>query len=230
MHQQIFSHYVTRSLTKPWEQANRKLLFYDFDSASFVSHPSSTLLVVQGLLTKSQEDYFSKHAEQPLGKLKEKFLDSKKIENSKIYHSPFIYFMLQLERIRRVKTPEENEVNVFNKNIFDLTISELEQCAHTMQLKYKLVALNTLENDYLFYPELGYFTFPIFNFEESFAIHKAIAIPIKLNLALCLIPRSASEKMIQSSRKSLSLFSVGLNEILCKKILKIGRASCRERV
>lgn len=127
--------------------------------------------------------------------------------------------MLQLERIRLAKQPDELEINVYDKNIFKLSDKELDQCAFAMQVKYKLVGLNTLEGDYLFYPELGYYTFPIFNFEESLEIHKGIAIPLKLNLALCLIPHSASESMIRHSRKNLSLFSVGLNEVLCKKVL-----------
>ena len=121
MDKKVFSHYVTRSLTQPWEQGDRSLIFYDFDTSNLAEHASKKLLTIYGLLNPEQEQFFSKHAEQPLGILKAKYLASKQILNQKVLHSPFIYFILQLERIRLAKQPSEPEINVFDKGIFKLT-------------------------------------------------------------------------------------------------------------
>ena len=48
-------HYVTRSLTKPWEGNERKLIYYDFESDSILESTSKTLFSEKDLIEEKYE-------------------------------------------------------------------------------------------------------------------------------------------------------------------------------
>lgn len=221
MNKVINNHYVTRSLSRPWEFPGRILSYYDFETNKFRKKSSESLFAVEGVFTKEEEDFFSKHFETQLGKFKKEFIDTEFIDNLKVFHSPFIYLLMQTERFRLIKVKlGEKDDPTLKKSIFSYTDQELIVGAETLRKQYKIVKMKTHEGYFLFYPEVGVFLLPIIDIKKGYVEnYKAFAIPISLNTALCLIPHEAPIEMIEASRGHLHLFSVGINTKYCQKII-----------
>ena len=221
MNKKINNHYVTRSLSKPWEWPGRVLHYYDFETNKFGKKSSESLFAMEGVFTKEEEDFFSKNFETQLGKFKKEFIDTEFIDNLKVFHSPFIYFLMQTERFRLMKVKQgEADEPTLEKSIFSYTEQELILGAETLRKQYKIVKMKTHEGYFLFYPEVGAFLLPIIDIGKSYVEnYKAFAIPMALNTAICLIPHAAPIEMIEASRSHLHLFSIGINTKYCQKII-----------
>ena len=121
-------HYVTRSLTKPWEHEhdlphrNRELRFYSFQNDEVDFKPSLKLLGEDKLLTPDEEDKFSNLIERPLGIFKKKHLKSDSIDDYGIYRSLVLYFMFQTERFKRFANIGAEELTLSRL----LNMSEIE--------------------------------------------------------------------------------------------------------
>ena len=172
------------------------------------------------MLNQTQEDFFSKNIETPLGLFKKHHLNNPDLQDRKVYRAPFIYIIFQLERIRLAKKKERLMAeNPFNKDVFEFDEVEIEHTVIALEQQYKLVALNTEKGDFLFFPETGFFQFPVFDSNKHIDIFNCFAIPVSLNTALCLVPNIVDTEMILNSKKNLTLFSVGLNNEFCAKII-----------
>lgn len=205
-------HYVTRSLTKPWEHEtehrNRELRFYSFDTNEIKYDSSKKLLAKYKLLTPEEERRFSELIETPLGNFKDKHLKASFVEDYNIFRALFLYFMFQVERFKLVIQKEGDGWSL--ADLLQMPDAQLNTLSENMRNKFKVVALNTVEGHLLFFPEVGYFTFPILCSANQYPVW-ALALPLFPNLSLCLVPKGPTEEDLQNSRSVMMQFSVGLN-------------------
>lgn len=206
-------HYVARSLTKPWEHErphrNRELRYYCFKTDRIDFDSSKKLLAKHKLLTPEEEKRFSELIEMPLGNFKDKHLKSSFIDDYNIFRALFLYFMFQVERFNLVVEREGNGWNL--SELLNMPDEQLNTISEDMRKKFKIVAMNTIEGHLLFFPEVGYYTFPILCSETQYPV-RALALPLYSTLCLCLVPHGPTEDDLQASRNVMMQFSVGLND------------------
>ena len=208
-------HYVTRSITKPWEHKhekphkNRELRFYSFEDNSVDYEPSLKLLGEHQLLTDEEETKFSDLIEKPLGHFKARHLKSDSLDNYEIYRSIVMYFMFQTERFKRFSKIESKSLSL--SDLLSMPEDELNTLSEGFREKFDLVTMRPVEGHVLFFPEVGYFTFPILCSEEQFAVY-AFSLPLYPDLSVCLIPKGPSVEDMEASRNLLMSFSVGVND------------------
>lgn len=217
---QIISHYVSKSLTAPWENENRNITYYSFKQNKILKKNSSRLLTRKGLLTEEEEKYFSKYAEQPFGIFKTKYLNEPDIKDKNVRRAPLVYFYLQFSRFLKVKNPTKASFfkSPYGKDIFTLSDEEIDECVAGINYHFKLVKVSAGEGHAFCYPEVGFFTFPILN-PKTHKIYNCFAIPVYLNEVLCLIPKEVESEWINQSREYLHAFSVGMNDENCDFVL-----------
>jgi hypothetical protein len=206
-------HYVTQSITKPWEHTTvhraRELRFYSFQDNKIEFDSSKKLLAKHKLLTDDQEDRFSELIERPIGIFKTKYLKSNIINDYNIFRALFLYFMFQVERFNLVIQKEGKGFSL--EDLLNMKEVELNTISEEMRSKFIVVAMDAVDGHVIFFPEVGFYSFPIINSSTGTAVN-ALALPISPKRTVCLVPVGPSESDIQTSRNVMMHFSVGLND------------------
>lgn len=212
-------HYVAQSITKPWEHKllhrDRQLRYYSFSRKKVSFAPSANLLSKYELLTPEEEKRFSKLIEAPIGKFKKSHFKLEYIDDYEIFRSLFLYFLFQNERFCLSINLKSSGVHL--KELLTIEDGVLNTFTEKMRNENIICALNTVDHQLMFHSNLGYFSFPILKNKAFWVWGQAV--PLFPNLALAMIPKGPSKNDIQSARKNLMMFSVGLNNHFDKIII-----------
>lgn len=146
-----------------------------------------------------------------MGFFKKNLLKTDYIEDFKVFRALFLYFLFQTERINRL----QNKKSEFNlSDMLKMSEDDLNVFTEVMRKKFKVIGMNTIDGHLLFFPDIGFFSFPVICSNKGYAVN-GYALPLYSNLSLCLIPSGPSDDDLHLSRNIMMQFSVGLNSQNC---------------
>jgi hypothetical protein len=152
-------HFVSESITKPWETHNRYLYYYDFKTKNIRKKSYSKLFTQEDLLTKEQEDWISKNIERPIGIFKKRYLNNEaenEIESWKIYRALILYFLGQSERFRLLLKDHTTEIS----SLFTKNDSDLDKIVSLAMNKFKIMTMDVKRWSYFIFSKNGFFIVP----------------------------------------------------------------------
>jgi hypothetical protein len=207
-------HYISRVLTKPWEDETRRLHYFDFSDLTFGDDASKSLFTVEGQWSRSIEDYFDKSFETHLEYLRQTWDDKKTvIELPWQKHKAWIFlFIAHIARLAEIYTTP-GAVTELEK----LLQKYEDQLAQAWLQKWELCRMKVLGP--LFFPETAHFAFPVK--DQSGHPGWASVIPIGLNDVLMHLPLGTDKGFVQSLAKTQAFIScsVGMGPFAKKVVL-----------
>ncbi|EPZ50032.1 hypothetical protein M902_0387 [Bacteriovorax sp. BAL6_X] len=199
-------HYLSRSLTKPWECENtRKLRVYDFNENKIVEHSSKTYFSRDSLLTKEEEHFFRDYIESPLGMYKSTLIGSGETSNWKIWRALHMYIIFQTARISLLKSDRS-----YMDQLIGMSEEEIDLITYKRFEQNNILELPIDNSKFLCVPEIGFFGFLIPSLKRSNSIFERINIvPITPSNALIVAPKSVTKEQLLSIRELIPQLSVG---------------------
>lgn len=204
-------HFVTQWLTKDWEYLPGSFYYYDFEEKKVKRQFAKYLFAEEDTNTKEIEDLISKYVEQPLKALKLPLETQSEIKVDKWehYRATFLYFMIQVARYAKVRAPPKDGVDLDEMLLKGEEF--LDQLVGVSMQKNQIVALTMPPGQILFYPEVGFFQFPVKDPGCITDFTFGYAVPITPFVALAKISKTADMKHLHDNRGQLSSFSIGLS-------------------
>lgn len=214
-------HFVTRSLTKPWEGEDRKLHCYDFKSDKILSDPSKTLFAEKDLIEEKHEDVLSKLIERPLGIFKQQILDGKKqeIDNWNVFRALFLYFFVQTARFSKFLADDSEKPENSLEELLSMDEASLNTIVSKYMDRYSVATIGIPEDHVMLFPETVFFTFPLMDSGCITGWTFSYAVPLFPNFALSLIPKTLEKSYEDQIKKQLMMYSVGINEDNCNRVV-----------
>lgn len=214
-------HYVTRSLTKPWEGKERKLFYYDFKEDSILEANSKTLFAEKDLIEKKYEDKLSKLIERPIGIFKQQILDKKhnEVDNWSVFRALFLYFFTQTARFSKFLADSSQEPKNTLEELLSMEEVELNTIVAKYMESYSIATIGVSEKHILLFPESGFFIFPVMDSGCITGFTFSYAVPLFPSLALALIPKTLEKSFEKQVEQQLMSYSVGINEDNCNKVV-----------
>lgn len=213
-------HYVPESLTKPWCFQNNSVRYYDFGSDSVEIGSITTLFAEENTNTPKIEQLISKYVEAPLGKFKTSLVGKHSPTRVKnhvnavhawpVYRALFLYPFVQVKRFMKVKQLGSDAAKLDEMLLKGEAF--LDQLVSVHAADHKALWVELPPEFAFFFPEVGFFQFPV---EDPGCITKwtyGYAVPISPFVALATVSKTADENKLLETRHQLSAFSLGLNQ------------------
>jgi len=181
-------HFVTRFLTKPWEELpGRDLYFYDFDRKVIGKKSSRRLFAKTGLNDQKTEERINDLVETPLARLvaevkRGNVHAATNISSWEVFRALTLLFPLQGARLSRLDGSTSEE-------FFDWSDDKIDQLTWAYQEKYNLIHRTVPAHSPLFFPSHGFFFVPLA--EPSLSDPGLFAIPLTPHDALLILPKTA---------------------------------------
>jgi hypothetical protein len=197
---EINCHWVSESLTKPWERTlgNRKeLYFYAFSTKAIHSLPSKDLFARRGLNTRAVEDWLSDTIEAPLGRFRKALRKQNgtvpaHIDDLAAYRALLMLLPLQVTRLAKVKSSPRTF-----EQIFEWPKSKLDDYVQALRSEYSVIIVQAHRQAPLFFTENGFFMLP---FPGASLDHAAaMAMPLNEYQAVVALPRSMDRSLVSST-------------------------------
>ena len=205
-------HYVTRGLTKPWEVADRKLWFYDFDKDEVREHSSKSLFAENELLSPAAELRFKQLIEDPLIQLREKIKKDPLADNFEweLYRAACLYFMGQAQRFKLSLMKEQKDESL--EEFLKKDDGYFDQLVQVFLERYQIIGIGIPPEQQLFFTQSGFFTFFFLDQSQPYGFSSGFAVPLMPHWALALIPKTADSSKLNSALKTISPYSIGLSD------------------
>jgi hypothetical protein len=207
-------HYISRSLTRPWEAEQRRLHFYDFDAGRWYDDSSYGLFAEESLNPQHVEAWLDKTIEGPLSLCRKKLTSgaSGALEDWGFYRAATLMLWLQGMRVKSVSDLDARR-NL--EHLATRSIEETDQLVVTIREEYDLALATTVGKDGmlapLYFPSSGLFplTYPDSGCISGHTV--ALGLPLDLWSALIALPRE-NTGVRDASRipSSISNLSVGV--------------------
>lgn len=221
-------HYVTRWITQEWEQAPGSLLYYDFRGNYIKRQYSNRLFADEGTNTSEIEGLISKYVESPLKGLLQQLISKSELvlDNWEQYRAGYLYFMIQSARYSKAMlTPEQR---VAEEHHLDRLLLKGEDFLNGLvsidMEKHQLLAISMPDNQILFFPEVGFYPFPVNDPGCLTEYTFGYILPITPFVALARVSKTADLKQLLGSRAQISGYSVGSggnnHRVLIPKLLR----------
>ena len=214
-------HYVTRSLTEPWEGAERKLHYYDFKTDEITEDPSKTLFAEKDLIEEKYEDVLSKLIERPLGIFKKQIIEKKQneVDNWSIFRALFLYFFVQTARFSKFLAEDSEKPESTLEELLSMEEAALNTIVSKYMERYSVATIGIPEDHVMLFPETGFFTFPLMDSGCITGWTFSYAVPLFPNFALALVPKTLEKSYEDQIKKQLMMYSVGINEDNCNRVV-----------
>jgi len=204
------NHYVTRSLTKPWEIGPRMLRFYDFEAGRILSRSSKSLFAKTGLWGNELEMVLKQRFEDPLlearSLLGEFSGDTQAVLTKKQYHAAMLAAFIQVQRTSLILGRPTADLDLLK-----IGDSEIEAMVRAASQKYDLLHLYLPAERPMCMPETGFFPFYYPDPQQVFSFTSDIVTPLTPTTCLFLVDReNYSKDALFSNLGSMWLYSVGL--------------------
>lgn len=217
------SHFVSRFLTKPWEDDNRKLWFYDFAAHRFGRQSSKSLLAVTEGYPHEVEDALNRLVESPvssvLGVMSPDRLQLLSAPQSwSVYRALLSLTLLQASRYGELHGDEsqEDDPDLHLDDDRDSLPSilargheHLDDLAQAHSQVGALYLVPVKPPAFLFYPDVGFFGVP-----TPGAFATPLALPLSPQLAAVTVARRLPEDVAQGTlgdANRMMQLSVGLD-------------------
>jgi hypothetical protein len=208
-------HYISRSLTRPWETSDRRLRFYDFDADRWRQGPSSSLFAGDGLNVQHVETWLDKIIEAPLSLCRKKLTagSTDVLEEWSFYRAATLMLWLQG---MRVKSVGDHDARRDLEHLATRSTDETDQLVVAIREEYDLALVTTVGKGGmfapLFFPSSGLFplTYPDTGCLSGHSV--ALGLPLNLTSAIVSLPReNAGVRDVSRLPGSLSNLSVGID-------------------
>jgi hypothetical protein len=207
-------HYVSKSLTRPWEGDQRRLRFYDFDTGRFATGLAASLFAEDGLNPQYVETWLDRTIEAPLSICRRKLAagEMNALEEWPFYCAATLMLWLQGTRVKSVG---DHDVRRSLESLASRTMEETDQLVVAIREEYDLTLATTVGKDGmlapLFFPSSGLFpiTYPDSGCASGHTV--ALGLPLDMWSALIALPRDQSgSRDVSRIPGSLANLSVGV--------------------
>jgi hypothetical protein len=190
----INCHYVSESLTRPWETSTRELHFYDFSSQRIDQLPSKTLFARRGLNSRAAEAWLGEMIEAPLGRFRKQLRKrtgpvATEIDDFAAYRALLLLVPLQVTRAAKVASGGAKL-----DEISDWPEPKLADFLLALRSAYSLLIVQAHPRSPLFFTEHGFFMLPFPG--ASLDDAAAPAIPLNESEAVVALPRSMDRDVV----------------------------------
>ncbi len=208
---EINCHYVTESLTKEWEIDGGWLSYFNFQTENIEKDRSRNLFAKIGLNSLEIEQSFNNFIETHLGRFKKQIKKgcNTEIDNWKMYRALHLYFIGQKERLPKAKPELQFNNSLPLDSLFEMDESHIDLLVQAFAEKYNIATLDVTDGHLLFFPETGFFQFPIEDEKELYGFSLVTAVPLTPYTVMAWVTKSAN--LQQLNRGIMEAFSVGLN-------------------
>ena len=185
-------HYISRSLTRPWEAGQRRLHFYDFDSGTWNDESSRGLFAENSLNPQHVETWLDRTIEGPLSLCRKKLAGgaSDALEDWGFYRAATLMLWLQGMRVRSVA---DHDARRDLEHLATRSTEETDQLVLAIRSEYDLTLATTVRKGEmlapLFFPSSGLFplTYPDTGCLSGHTV--ALGLPLDMWSALIALPR-----------------------------------------
>lgn len=101
------NHFIPRCLTKPWEDHQRMLKLYSFETRSFEKKPSKTSFSATGVYPQELETFLNQYVESPINDLRRRLERGEDVLNEPRFHRAAV--LLTILQRRRNKAATETK-------------------------------------------------------------------------------------------------------------------------
>lgn len=203
------SHFVSRTLTKPWEHGNRRLRVLEVGTGKVKFFPSKKRFAQEGLYSEALERVFDEHVENDFAEIRDAIVEGRlsKVPSSEELQRLFEYIkkMMLLTVFRTydvqdtrgyLESPLEN-LKENPETYFNHATSEWFRCH-----PHAFFAPTEPWRPF-FFPRLGFFRVPMPLSMDPRPISWALATPIHPTLAAVFMPAEGdTEMLVKSIRES----------------------------
>lgn len=210
-------HFVSRFLTTPWEEGQRSLRYYDFDTDAFDTKSSRSLFAGENINSTAVETWLRQAIEDPIGNVRARLArgEIEQLEkNWRCFRAAMLILWLQGVRMR---TLEDSDARRHLDVLAALSEPELDALVTEMMRSYNIRLYQTVSNGSafapLYVPSSGVFrfTFPDGGCQSGHSI--GVGIPIDLHCALVATPAEFHSQLdLSRIPGSLANCSVGTSE------------------
>lgn len=209
-------HYVTQSLTVPWEGERRFLHYFDFDTEEFDKKPSRRLFAEERLNSPEVEAWLRDTIETPLGIQKRRVVagDMQALDGWRYFRAATLMVWLQGAR---VSTVGDLDARVHLERLAKQPIEQTDQLVQLFRQEYELARASTIQSEAGIAPLVvpGGGIFPVL-YRDAGCLSgwaTAFALPLDVHCALVVLPVEASGKRdLERIPSTLASFSVGTSK------------------
>lgn len=211
----INCHYITKSLTKPWEREGRRLRFYDFSTRRFCNGFAASLFAASHLNTQAVETWLDQTIEAPLNICRRQYLQAGRmdaLEEWNFYRAASLMLWLQGIRVRAVA---DHDARRDLETLALRPMNEVDQLVMAIRAEFDLTLITTVKVADrwapLFFPSSG--TFPITYPDAGCVSGHAIALGLPLDwwCALVAIPKERPQgRDLSRLPSSIANLSIGV--------------------
>jgi len=207
-------HYISKTLTRPWEADQRRLRFYDFDTGRFATGFAASLFAEDGLNPQYVETWLDRTIEGPLSICRRKLAagETNALEEWPFYRAATLMLWLQGTRVKSIG---DHDARRSLEDLASRTIDETDQLVVAMSEEYDLALATTVGKDGmlapLFFPSSGIFpiTYPDSGCVSGYTV--ALGLPLDMWSALVALPRDqGGNRDVSRIPGSMSNLSVGV--------------------
>lgn len=203
-------HYISKSLTRPWEADQRRLLFYDFDTGRFATGYAASLFAADGLNPQHVETWLDRTIEGPLSVCRRKLEagETDALEEWTFYRAATLMLWLQGTRVRSIG---DQDARRDLESLANRPIEETDQLAIAMRQEYDLSLVIGPAREPLLFPSSGLFpiTYPDTGCISGNSV--ALGLPLSTSSALIALPRDqAGVRDVSRIPALISMLSIGV--------------------
>lgn len=226
----VNSHYISRLLTKPWEDNPKTRLLHAFDVATktIIREPSIKLFAVPDLHTPDTEQRLSRLVEDAIGKYKQRCLKGGTLVelDARAHNALFAMMIIQLQRTVEAKADRTPPMSL--DQLLENPDGFMGAILGTLSSVLELVAINVPVEE-ICYPSTGFFFIPMKGEKP------AQAMPLSPTSLVALVPRNTPVgwlEEIASLTGAISAFSAAPRGLLDKIVMppnfhKLGEEGAR---
>jgi hypothetical protein len=187
MSQVKLGHYVSRTMTKPWEAADRHLHFFDLETGKMSREPSLTLFAKEGLHTTETERRLQGLIEDSVGKYKQRCAKAGRLVNAGEVDAREVRGLIGLLAFQSARShqalstapPKYTVDEILSQDgAFDFLVDQFSR-------DFVLIGGTIPRGEWMVYPSLGVFMIPVLGYPP------AAAVPLAPNAFVTLWPRDA---------------------------------------
>ena len=183
-------HYISRFLTKPWEQEDRRLWFYDFDAGDFGRSSSKRLFAADSINSPKVEVWLGRVIETPLATVRPMLesVDPTALNDWAFHRAAILMLWLQGSRSKSL----QGKGNRSLEWIAAQSEEDLDTLAALFMEDYKFALVTTVQKDGrvapLFFPSSGMFPVALRDSDCRSGYSMALAMPLAVTCALVAVP------------------------------------------
>ena len=217
-------HYVSRFLTRPWEDEKQFLHVYDFETDQITKARSKFLFSEKGLIEPRHEERISKLIESPLSLFKQKFKFEVHFEPSESEsRALYLYASVQITRMKKLYQRRPNKYWDNKKGYVTLEMlleapeDHIKRLTTRLQSTYDLVITDLPQGSAMFFPITGLFCVPV-QLQEGYFLWAEV-IPLSLTRAAIFIHKQTALPCLENTRRVLMGFSISTDGVVNKCLI-----------